>query len=186
MKKKKLIRSDEHQNLIPIFQLSPESTTTAKCKCIGTCNDIEKLTDEVIEIEDEKKEHNILNMGKVCGYDIIGKYCICNITGDYLIKNNKLPVYYLSVIYTKQFVTGCLFNIMLYITIDPECIKRMNNPQKYVNAIIEGKYTIEVITLEETEFVNKVKPFLIDRVMVKYVNEFSNSDTDEKKKGTNE
>src|SRR5690606_19995701 len=99
-----------------------------------------------------------------------GKYCACNIPGDFLIKNSRIPVYYLSIIYNRQFITGNLFNIFLYFTIDEETKKRLDKPNKYYKALMNGKFSLQFVPVDEN-FLDKIKIFVERDVLTKYQTE---------------
>jgi hypothetical protein len=172
---------EELANMIPVFHLKPASSTRTKCTLTMYIDKAERLSDDQLEVETseeirEKIGNNTLLIGTVNSYVIIGKYCACNIPGSYLLENSKFPVYYLSVIYNKQFVTGCLFNLFLYFTMDDDTKKRLNTPQKYYKALMDGKFTVQCMPTDE-DFLDKVKSFVEQEIMLKYQDEFSkNSD----------
>jgi hypothetical protein len=170
-------------NMMPIFHLKPMSSTRTKCILTMYVNNTEKISDEQLKIEtsDEIKEKigdDTLLLGIVNNYVIIGKYCACNIPGSFLLNNNKIPIYYLSIIYNRQFVTGCLFNFFLYFTIDDDTKKRLNEPKKYYKALLYGKFSIQCVPIDSTkdEFIDKIKNYVEQEIMIKYQDDFGKSD----------
>jgi hypothetical protein len=161
-------KNKDFTDVAPVFKLQPLSDTRVKCRHIGFCKDLDKMTDEVLED---------LKINPINSYSLIGKFCACNIIGNYLVQHTKLPVFYLSVLYTKRFVTGCLFNITLNFEINEEYKEKLDNPKKYVNNTIDGKYTIEISVPEENNFVDKIKQFVKDSIFPVYVKEFSSVST---------
>jgi hypothetical protein len=167
----------ELKNMMPVFHLKPVSNSRTKCTLTMYAENTERLSDDQLEVETtqeikEKIGNNTLLLGTVNSNVIIGKYCACNIPGNFLISNTKLPIYYLSIIYNKKFVTGCLFNIFLYFTIDDETKQRLNEPKKYYKALMDGKFTIQCVPTDE-DYIDKVKFFIERDVMMKYQDEFS-------------
>jgi hypothetical protein len=168
----------DYKNLVPVFHITPvvESEIQVKCNQIGLCGLEEgKINDDILEIE--TPQYMINKVGKdtllfdtINNYTIIGKYCKCNITGNYLISNHKIPVYYLTILYSKKFVGGCLFNIFLYFTLDDETKKKLDHPSKYVNTHMNGFYTLEFVPVDDN-FIEKIKPMVEEFTLKKYSNE---------------
>lgn len=170
----------ELANMIPVFHLKPVSSTRTKCTLTMYVDKTERLSDEQLEVEttEELKEKigdNTLLIGSVNNYVIIGKYCACNIPGNFLLENTQIPVYYLSIIYNKKIVTGCLFNIFLYFTLDAETKKKLDHPKKYYKALMDGKFTVQCVPTDD-DFLDKVKIFIEQETMLKYQDEFSKND----------
>jgi hypothetical protein len=166
---------NKNEKLMPIFQINPQSDSRIKCKYVGVCEDLGKLTDDVIDTTvffDKLIDNETGNLGKINGYSLFGKYCTPNISGSYLISNKKLPVFYFSVLYTKTFVGGCLCNISIYFTIDDESAKKLDNPKKYVGSHINGKFTTEISFPEENNIIEKLQPIIENDIMVKNADTF--------------
>lgn len=172
------IMSEDYKNTTPVFNVVPKSETQVKCTVIGLCGLEEgKLCDDVLEIDtppDVVKNigQNTMFFGTFSKYTIFGKFCQCNVTGNFLVQTNKLPVYYITMMYDKQFVTGCLFNVFLYFTIDPESQAKLTSPEKYVNTLINGTFTLECVPLDN-DFSDEVKPFVTDEILKKYASIFN-------------
>jgi len=176
----KLTKTQKEQlnKLLPVFCLKPQpGNNRVLCKHIGNIDNCEKLCDIPLDIETSDElcsqiGKNTLLLASVPNYLIVGKLCSCNIIGNYLIKNDKLPVYYLSAIYSKKFVTGCLFNLFLYFTISNDTKQELTHPNKYINRSMEGSYTLELVPLDDiskeekpqdlknSNFLNKIKKYL--------------------------
>lgn len=134
-------------DLIPVFRLKPNNNDSGTIKYKGCFGNDQKLADEVVEIP---KEENIfynedfgietLYLGKIKNYDIIANLNKCNLTGSFLLNNNELPVYYLSVNYNSTFVKGFLFEYYLVFNINEESLNQLTSPEKYNNAYLNGKY----------------------------------------------
>jgi hypothetical protein len=159
---------DQYANLTPIFKLQPQSNTRVKCRHVGYQEDLNKLSDDIIG-----DDINIASVGK---YGIVGKYCECNVIGNYLVQNTTLPVFYASILYSKTFVTGCMFNITLFFTISDEAKKKLDNPKKYVGAFINGTYTLEISVPQTVNFLEKINQFVKDDIFLKYVGEFGKTE----------
>ncbi|ATZ80889.1 hypothetical protein BMW23_0843 [Bodo saltans virus] len=176
-----MTKKREYEELMPIFQLVPQSDSRIKCKCVGTCqNDkLGELTDEIIETKsffDSEKNDDSFDLGTINGYKLYGKYCTTNITGSYLVTNKKFPVFYYSVLYSRTFIGGCLCNATIFFTFDDESVKKLDNPKKYVGATITGKYTYELVFPEETDIFNSIRPIIEEEIMKKFVDKFNNEE----------
>jgi hypothetical protein len=186
MGKKQKELKKQYENMTPVFQLKPLSNTKIKCNQLGLCGLEEgKICDDILEIETTPEMRanigaNTILFGVLNGYSILGKYCVCNITGNHLVRNNKLPVYYLSVMYHKRFVTGCLFNVYLYFTINDESKRMLDTPAKYIKAMIGGTYSIEVEPVDEN-FIEKIEPMIKDSIFTKFMKDFNECENDDEK-----
>lgn len=181
---------EELKNMVPVFHLKPTSSSRVRCTLRGYSEKEERLFDDQLEVEttDEIKEkvgNNTLLLGTVNKHIIIGKYCSCNIPGGYLIQNAKMPVFYLSIIYTKPLITGCLFNMFLYFEMDDECKARMDNPKKYYKAYINGKYTIHCVPTDD-DLLIKIKPLVEQEVMLEYKEKFDKIESGEQDQNQNQ
>jgi hypothetical protein len=163
---------DELKDIIPVFHLKPKTTSRVENILTLYIKKDSQLHDDQLEIETtpemkEKIGENTLLLGTVNSYVMIGKYCACNIPGSYLLENNRIPIYYLSIIYNRQFITGCLFNIFLYFDIDEDTKKRLDTPQKYYKALMNGKFVVKFVPLDD-DFLGKIRPFIEREYMIKY------------------
>lgn len=137
-------------NLEAVFRLKPHRYDTegkADIKFVNYITKTDKLGDEPIELkitEAEKKAFgsNTHFMGKINGYDITVSAYYNNIVGNYLIKNQNLPVCSLQFMYSKNIVTGYLFNIFIYFCLDPHKNLFLKDPKSYVGATVNGKYVM--------------------------------------------
>jgi hypothetical protein len=180
---KKVLVTEQNKNSVPVFRLKPMSDERVTCKYIGYVENADKLTDQPIEFDEVNKatgSKTIIGLGKCGDYLVYGKASICNISGGYLIKNKKLPVYYMIVLYNKKFVSGGLFSIFLYFTIDDTTMDTLTEPNKYVNRVLTGKYTMELVTDEGFlgELIEKRTPLIEQELMEKYVDEFTDNESD--------
>lgn len=175
---------EELKNMIPVFHLKPMSSSRVKCNLSMYAKTEERIFDEQLDVDTpaevyEKIGKNTILYGVVNNYVIVGKYCSCNIPGNYLIKNSTLPIYYISMIYNRQFITGCLFNVFLYFTLDEETQKRLDDPKKYYKSLMDGKFTIKCVPIDGyDEFISKLKKYMEDEIMLKHYEEFENADED--------
>ena len=164
-------------NNVPIFRLKSMGSDRVICKHIGNVEQKDEIIDEPLDLN-----NNILNIGIVGQYEIYAKACLCNIVGNYLINNIKYPIYYMTLLYSKKFVTGYLFTIFLYFTIDDITIKELTTPNKYINRLMTGKYTMEFVADDDflSKFLEKMKPEIENYFMERYVEQFELSDEEGK------
>ncbi len=150
-----------HKNIVtkedvkfePVFRLKPyrnqDNDAICDIKHVGYISPTDGLGDEPIKIETTPEENkafgpNTHYMGRLNGYDITVNAYRNNMTGNYLISNNNLPVISLQFMYSKNIVTGFLFNIFIYLVIDKEKNEHLKTPQSYVGARVYGKYIMVV------------------------------------------
>ena len=139
----------------PVFRLKPkrnESGDMASCeiKHVGFINQNEKLGDEPLEFPDKKEGNKfILSLGMIDGYQITVRAYRMNITGYYMVNNSNLPVCCLQFLYSKTIVSGSLFTIFVYLTLDKFKNSFLTKPQSYVGATVYGKYTMVLDTDNE-------------------------------------
>ena len=140
--------NNELKDIMPVFHLKPETMSKVKNVLTLYVQKDAQIRDDQLEIENtqemkEKIGDNTLLLGQVNNYVMIGKYCACNIPGSFLLENSRIPIYYLSIIYNRQFITGCLFNIFLYFDIDEDTKMRLDTPKKYYKALMNGNARTE-------------------------------------------
>lgn len=187
-KVKKSKEKKEHAEMMPVFRLKPIATASAMSKYIGNIKINEQLVDQEMEMMcdgiDKTKlvQENTYLAGQFYSYEIVAKACICNISGSYIIKNNKLPVYYVTLLYEKRFVSGQLFTLFVYFTLDSETEKKLISPQKYVNRLMTGKFTLELASDESflPFLLDKKKPEIETELMTKYLDDFDQASEEDK------
>jgi hypothetical protein len=172
-KSKKIDKKEQYKNVIPVFRVNPTyGTNEAKIKLKGTVFVGTKFGDEPMEFETDaiskdKFGDNILYIHNTNGYMIAGRLFYCNIIGSYLLQNDKFPVFYMSVMYEKKFVTGFMFSIYVYFKANKETMDLMTTPQKFLTSDLAGEYIIEVDADED--FLKKLhsyaKPVLEEKFM---------------------
>lgn len=149
--------TDKYSNYIPIFRLKPQkrdsSCIVAHVGYIDTKK--ETLLDEIVEIN--TSDYEIKRFGKhtdyiksLFGYDITAVIMRNNIKGDILLKGEYFPIYSLSVGYTKNTLTGFLFDIFVGFAPNQESLQILKNPKGVVNAKLEGSFTIKVYCDQQT------------------------------------
>jgi hypothetical protein len=146
----------------PVFRLKPirndpEDISECYIKHVGYITSKENLGDEVIELkttpyEQTKYGKNIHTLGNINGYDITVRMYRNNMTGYYMINSKLLPVCSLQFMYSKSIVTGYLFNIFIYLLLDPRTIEFLKDAKSYVGARVNGKY---VLILDSEDELNK-------------------------------
>lgn len=173
---KKKMRESE-----PVFRLRFINNNSAKCRYLGTIENREKLSDEPMKLEDDILDLVSREMGK---YSISVRALSCNIPGTFMLKHKKYPLFYMTFNYTNQLVGGVLFNLYLYINLSKECADSLKLPKNYVDKIMTGNYTIELVPDEGflTFAVNKIRPKYEMQVQTKYAEIFETLTDEEKDK----
>lgn len=170
----------EHLDVAPVFRLKPVWEGRCISKYIGNIKVSEQLVDQPMEMECDGLDYTkvldkcVYMVGEFGTYEITARACICNISASYLIKNNKLPVYYCTILYEKRFVSGQLFTLFVYFNIDSDTEKELLTPKKYVNKLMNGKFTIELISDESflSFLIEKKKPEIEEQLMKNYMDQF--------------
>lgn len=167
----------------PVFKLQVRGNNRVLCKYICNVESRDNMVDDPIELTGNNIINNTINFPDQGKYQILGKAYSCNIPGGFLLKNKKIPVYYMSLIYASQLVTGSMFNFFLYFTIDEETSKTLLVPNNYVNRLLSGTFTLELVDAEGflTYFIKKKKTSVEEEVMESFLEKFELSKTDEEK-----
>ena len=135
----------------PVFRLKPETySDSCLIKHVGYINDNQKLGDELLEFETPEniqKQYgkNVDIIDNILSYIVKVYMYHNNVTGSYILKNDYIPVYSLSVVYEKNIVAGPLFDIFIGFKLDEECTKLKKNPKKLVNSKVSGSYQIKLL-----------------------------------------
>lgn len=173
---------NKYDTTCPLFKLKILGNTSVICKHIGYYDTNEKLEDGILEIEGNKQIVKFKTFGK---YDLLLKGHICHIPGSYLLKNKKLPIYYITIMYCSQFVVGHLYSVFLYFNIDEETCLTLKTPKNYVNKRMTGNFTIELITDDiknDDEYIfDKKKKEIENNVMNKYLEQFNKCEKNEER-----
>jgi hypothetical protein len=147
--------SKQYEETEPVFRLKPiYQNNVCEVKLVGYMDPTQKLGDEVIDIdttEDVKNLHG-KNVDFVCnidGYNITACIYKNNIIGNYLLKNDFLPVYSISIAYSKTLVDGFLFDIFIGFQLNEESKKILKDPKKCYNARLYGEFKLKLYCDEE-------------------------------------
>ena len=139
-----------NENCQPVFRLKPTPySNSCIIKHVGYLNENEKLGDERVDFktpEDMQLKYgkNIDIIGTIMGYVIKVYIFKNNIIGSYLLKNDYIPIYSISVVYEKNIVSGPLFDIFLGFKLDDTSKELLKTPKKIVNATVYGKYQLKI------------------------------------------
>jgi len=167
----KTLKDEKYNNVIPVFHLKPKSSNRVQCNLSQYVKSEDNIFDDELTIETANKNKNTLLVTIMNKYAIVAKFCACNISGDYLLKNTKIPIYYLTILYEKQFVSGCLFNIFLFFNIDNETKETLTEPKKYFKAFMNGYFSVKIVPTDD-DYSKNMKELIENKVMGKYANEF--------------
>jgi hypothetical protein len=193
-KAKKQGERDVLKTLVPYFRLKMgELGGRATCQLAGYAQPNDKIQDDIIDsVDDGKKStHGV--------YEISYMTQHCNISGSYLVKNDKLPIYCKSVLYSRQFLSGNLFSCYLYFTLDEQTKETVQNKtkkvmsngvevevkdySKYYNRLMSGKFTMELMTIDDDflkNFLEHKRDELESEFMMEYIDEFEGANDEEK------
>lgn len=140
------------KSLVPVFKLKMCALgNRSQCKFSGYVGENEKIYDDMLPSQDDNRKETF---GQ---YELTYITTHCNISGSFLLKNNKLPVLCKSASYSRKFLSGNIFNVFLYFTLDDATITNLTNPTQYVNRLMSGTYTLELITIDDDFLENFVK-----------------------------
>lgn len=215
---KKEALKHESESYVPVFKIKPLSIDDALCKYIGNIHNAEKLSDDLIEVTDKSdKKVSLLKLCDVKSYSVFAKMCSCNVIADYFVKkdksgkliinNKKIPVYYMTILYANQLVSGFLVTLFVYFNLDDDAFDErsnkketgnvivksnrdedgniiVDNPKKIINKRLTGKYTYELVADEGFlgHLIEKMRPLLEERFMEKYADEFDGAEEEVFKK----
>jgi len=194
-KSQKQGKKDVLKTLVPYFKLKMgEVGDRVSCKLGGYAQPNDKIQDEPIDSIDDNKK---MNFGL---YEVAFMTQHCNISGSYLVKNDKLPIFSKHVLYSRQFLSGNLFSCFLYFTLDEKTLEMVKNKKKeiktsdgrimqiddfskYYNLLMSGTFTMELLTIDD-DFLQKFLEFKRDKLeeefMLDYIDEFEKGDDNEK------
>lgn len=138
----------------PIFRLKakqnePDELASCEIKHVGFINQNEKLGDEPLEINSDSNNKYVMSLGTIDGYQITARAYRVNMTGHYMVNNNKLPLCSLQFLYSKTILSGSLFTLFVYLNLDKYKNSFLTKPQSYVGATVYGKYTLVLDTNNE-------------------------------------
>lgn len=176
---KKNKKNKSVSNNVPVFRINALTKEYAQCKIVGSIEPKDKIYDEALDINDK----NIHVLYDIDSYGVAVMAKRCNIVADYLLQNDKLPIYYTTIIYDKTLVSGYLLTIYLYFTISKETKEQLDQPKKYVNKRMTGTYTLEVVGDEGLlgNIIEIKRPEIKEQLFEKYMNEFDNCTNEEDK-----
>jgi ribosome-associated translation inhibitor RaiA len=169
--------AQKYDSYVPIFRLKPQKRKSDESTCIishiGYIDQSkETLLDEVIEIK--TTDYEIKRFGKnvdyiktLYNYDITAIIMRNNIKGDILLKGEYFPVYSVSIGFTKNTVTGFLFDIFVGFVPNQESLQLLKNPKEIVNAKLTGSYTLKVyfdqqVTEKYNSFVDSLDEKIVE------------------------
>jgi hypothetical protein len=146
---------EKYSDTEPIFRLKPVfRNNVCEVKLVGYMDSEQKLGDELMEFETSQEEQEVCGtnvdfINKVYDYTISAAIYKNNIVGSYLLKHTFLPVYSISIAYSKAIVSGFLFDIFIGFELDEESIKVVKDPRKCVNARLYGKFVLKLFCDDE-------------------------------------
>lgn len=188
-------KKDMLRTLVPYFKLKMgDIGDRVSCKLGGYAQPNDKIQDDIIDSVDDSKK---MTFGL---YNVSYMTQHCNISGSYLVKHEKLPIFCKHVLYARQFLSGNLFSCYLYFTLDEKTLSvvqgkkrdivdkdgkiiQVDDFSKYYNLLMSGTFTMELLTIDEdflTKFVEQKRDKLSDQFMLESMEEFENASDNEK------
>jgi hypothetical protein len=173
--------TDNYDNAVPVFQLKTTyGSNSVKTKIIGVTGNEEDIRSKKMEFQTDdvsinKFGKNVLYIDSYKGYNIKAQAYISNIGGTYLVTQPKWPVMYMSLLYERKFVSGCIFSIFVFFEMSEESKKELSDLKKYVNNNIYGKFSIEIIRDDKFDDLlnNNFKEKLEEKIMASYSDKFT-------------
>lgn len=170
--------------LTPVFRLRPNrldesdesnesnGIATADIKFIDNITETQKLGDEPVDLYVSAKVKETYNshtdyLGNIDNYDITVKGYRNNMTGNYMIQTKLMPICSINFMYSKNIVTGYLFNIHLYFILDSLKNHFLKTAKSYVGAHIYGRYFIILETngeIKYDELEKKIEKYALEDV----------------------
>lgn len=188
--------AQKYDSYIPIFRLKPKKCNSEGSSCtISHVGYIDKtketLLDEIIEIKTTDYEIkrfgiNVDYVKTLYNYDITAIIMRNNIKGDILLKGEYFPIYSLSIGFTKNTLTGFLFDIFIGFAPDQESLKILKNPKNVVNAKLTGNYTLKVYcdqqaTEKYNSFIDSLDEKIIENPVI--ANQIATMDDEDEEAG---
>ena len=142
---------ENHDTTQPVFRLKPTPySNSCIIKHVGYLTENEKLGDERAEFEtpqDIQKTYgkNVDYLGNINKYNIKAYIFRNNVLGSYLLQNETIPVYSISITYEKNIVSGPLFDIFLGFRLDDAGRELIKTPNKIVNSTVYGTYELKIL-----------------------------------------
>lgn len=146
---------EKYSDTEPIFRLKPVfRNNVCEVKHVGYMNSDQRLGDELLEFETSREAQEVCGknvdfINKIYDYNITAAIYKNNVVGSYLLKHTFLPVYSISIAYTKSIVSGFLFDIFIGFELDEESIKVVKEPRKCVNARLYGRFKLKLFCDDE-------------------------------------
>lgn len=174
-----------YKNTTPVFRLKPLSNTN-NCivKHVGYLNDNEKLADEPLDIETTDNMinsygKNVFFIDTINDYEITVYVLKCNILGNYLLNNIKMPIYNLCFMYKNKLINGYLFNVYINFTLNQSCKNNLIKPQHYINATLTGNYSIDIdcdqsIVDKRIDFILSLQDIVLKQIINKFMLSYDN------------
>lgn len=168
-KSSKQMKQDDKQDdnskvKIPVMRIKPMSVNHARCGFVDAIGEDERTADELIDIPD----NNLTTIGEYT-LNIVAKRC--NVVSTYILNNSKIPVYALTVAYSKSFIVGQLFTLYIFFDMEKESREKLIKSQVIKNQLVKGKYTIELFSEDGllTSVLERRKKELVDEILLEYI-----------------
>ncbi len=152
------------RSMIGIYKIKPSTGSnmaTIKWKYnidAPSCEDEEaKVGDDPMEFDTSSQEieqvgKNTLLVDVAFGtYQVTAKMFVCNIQNKYITSlTEKYPIYYMTYLYDKKFVSGKIVNYCLYFNLDEQSKQVMMDLKTCIGKTLTGYITLEFVDDEDT------------------------------------
>ena len=146
---------DQYTETEPIFRLKPlYRSNVCEVKLVGYMDSSQKLADETLEFETTNEVQgvygkNVDYISKVKNYSVTASLYKNNVVGNYLLKTKFIPIYSVSIAYSKTLVSGFLFDLFIGFELDEESQKMLSDPRKCLNSRLHGKFILKLYCDDE-------------------------------------
>jgi hypothetical protein len=131
------IKKKTHENTSAAFRIKPLGGSRVTIRYKGIIMETERLGDEIVELDEpihsdcELVGKHAIPINEIGSYDMLGRLYRANIFGDYIVLESNYPVMFLTVEYSRSFVSGSLLQIYLSMRMDQDQKIAINKTKKY-------------------------------------------------------
>jgi hypothetical protein len=182
----------QHADMNPVFRLKIINARNTECliKLVGFIKESEKLGDEVVELDLPLHPHyqdvgrHAIPIKSIDKFDMVGRLYRCNVVGSHIVASSRYPIMYLNIEYSRQMVSGSLFQLLFSIDIDRAQKNAVKDTKKYVNLTFTGQW-VQHIDCDD-EFIEKYESLLQEMLEDEALKKFYYSDDVDKENMSDE
>lgn len=130
-------KREKHKNTEAVFRIKSLGGSRVAIKYKGTLTEEQKLGDETVELDEViHPDHEVVGkhaipIDNIGSYEMLGRIYRSNIIGSYIVLESNYPVIFLTVEYSRSFVSGSLLQIYLSVKMDQDQKIAINKSKKY-------------------------------------------------------